>query len=444
MDNNNKGTRPNRPVPPPKPSKLNQGARKPIDEALKTVMNNESSKTDQAADIDDEEEFTPRDSAPSIPPPTIPSNDNSSRPKQPPPPPRSPKSPIVTNNSNDKNNNNEKKNHKTNDQINGKNTPMSPLDIPSDNSGIKDTKAPYRPIPVTSPKGPFVVPVATPVTSTTQQDTSTNPFNDEEEQQANKTNVNVAKPNMKLSRPLKPTPSAALTNPISNQNNNSNSNKYSDHHSTTKNIDLESTRSSDILITPSNTPSTTATTTVTMKGDAHNEIYHLNTFSQGWFLIFVVLHIVQFTLLLVTGWEQLTIGASILLVLLVIVVLGLTIYARSVIHKSKLGSFRNIQLRRGVCTPQDETDSVPDTAVLAIAMACLLEGIAFAVYVAVLAGHSSHLHTAGLYNQDTILQVLRFASITLLTLHRIIRPANRIDPMRTILEVSYYVHTIMP
>ena len=35
-----------------------------------------------------------------------------------------------------------------------------------------------------------------------------------------------------------------------------------------------------------------------------------------------------------------------------------------------------------------------------------------------------------------VLQLPRFASITFLVFHRTIRPANRIDPMRTVLEVS--------
>jgi hypothetical protein len=35
-----------------------------------------------------------------------------------------------------------------------------------------------------------------------------------------------------------------------------------------------------------------------------------------------------------------------------------------------------------------------------------------------------------------VLQALRFASITLLSFHRILRPANRVDPMRTVMELE--------
>lgn len=38
--------------------------------------------------------------------------------------------------------------------------------------------------------------------------------------------------------------------------------------------------------------------------------------------------------------------------------------------------------------------------------------------------------------RNTVLQALRFASITLLCFHRILRPANRVDPMRTVMELE--------
>ena len=75
-----------------------------------------------------------------------------------------------------------------------------------------------------------------------------------------------------------------------------------------------------------------------------------------------------------------------------------------------------------------------------LAIAALLEGIAFAIYTTVTAGNSQALPSNnGFYSQDTTVQTLRFASITLLALHRVLRPANRIDPMRTVLEVREFV-----
>ena len=79
---------------------------------------------------------------------------------------------------------------------------------------------------------------------------------------------------------------------------------------------------------------------------------------------------------------------------------------------------------------------VPDRAVMLLAIAAVLEGVAFAIYTTVTAGNSQALpNSSSFYSQGTTLQTLRFASITLLALHRVLRPANRIDPMRTVLEV---------
>jgi hypothetical protein len=84
----------------------------------------------------------------------------------------------------------------------------------------------------------------------------------------------------------------------------------------------------------------------------------------------------------------------------------------------------------------EQTDDVPPRAVYAIALAAFLEGICFAVFSVLTSGTIGQLDSYGFYTSDTLLQCMRFASITLLAFHRIIRPANRCDPMRTMLELE--------
>ncbi len=59
------------------------------------------------------------------------------------------------------------------------------------------------------------------------------------------------------------------------------------------------------------------------------------------------------------------------------------------------------------------------------------------------AGFYEYLSPDGFYTKGTLLQVLRFTSITLLALHRTLRPANRLDPMRTVLGRCLRLYTGM-
>jgi hypothetical protein len=151
--------------------------------------------------------------------------------------------------------------------------------------------------------------------------------------------------------------------------------------------------------------------------------------------IYIISVLVQFSLLLTVGFQPLPLSVFVLLILLVITSVACVIYARLIIQKSRLSARRNIILRNGICTPDDEADEVPDQAVYLLGVGSILLGISFALFTAVLAG-SDVLSSVGFFTQDTLLQTLRFASITLLALHRVLRPANRIDPMRTILELE--------
>lgn len=88
-------------------------------------------------------------------------------------------------------------------------------------------------------------------------------------------------------------------------------------------------------------------------------------------------------------------------------------------------------------TPEQETDAVPDSAIYALCAAALLEGAMLALYTALVAGvKEDNLASVGFFTNATLLQTLRFSSITFLAFHRCLRPANRIDPMRTIMELE--------
>lgn len=171
------------------------------------------------------------------------------------------------------------------------------------------------------------------------------------------------------------------------------------------------------------------------RGDPENEIYHKNRFSDFWMIVFLLLHTGQFLLLLVVGYDPLNLPAFVILTLFVITVIVLVIYARTLIVKSKLSNSRNVKLRGNVCTPDDEKDLVPDKSVYLLGFASILEGATFAIFIALVAGNDTNMSSSGFYTQDTLLQVLRFVSITLFAMHRMLRPANRIDPVRTMMEV---------
>lgn len=171
-------------------------------------------------------------------------------------------------------------------------------------------------------------------------------------------------------------------------------------------------------------------------GEPNNLIYHKIRFSDFWLVVFLILHVGQFVMLLVAANSQLPLAAFIVVLVLVVSVIIVSIMARVYIKKSRLSASRNVKLKSGVCTPDDEADEVPDFSVKCFALVAIMEGIIYAIYASIIAGNSNRLNTSGYYSQDTILQIIRFASIILLALHRVIRPANRIDPLRTIMEVS--------
>jgi hypothetical protein len=175
-----------------------------------------------------------------------------------------------------------------------------------------------------------------------------------------------------------------------------------------------------------------------------NLIYHKNRMSEPWLYTTLLIHIAQFTILLVLGHSALPSAAIIVLVLLVVAVAILLLYSRKLVKKNRKRTsttlFRKKIEGKTERTPDEETDLIPSGAIYCLCAAAVLEGCTFALYTVMMAGHDGLLdaesnQTYGTSSRQIILETMRFASITLLAFHRILRPANRVDPMRTMLEV---------
>lgn len=173
-----------------------------------------------------------------------------------------------------------------------------------------------------------------------------------------------------------------------------------------------------------------------VKQDADDElpstIYYKNTLSERWLAIAIVAHIVQFSILLSIARPIMSDGSFGGVLFLVIAVVFLLIGARLATGKKP-----RVHLRfKEVLTPEDEADNVRPIAVHMLGLAAVLEGIAYAIFTAATAGSASALPQVGFYSHSTVVQTLQFASITFLTFHRSIRPSNRCDPLRTMLELE--------
>ncbi|RYD73346.1 MAG: hypothetical protein EOP84_21705, partial [Verrucomicrobiaceae bacterium] len=122
------------------------------------------------------------------------------------------------------------------------------------------------------------------------------------------------------------------------------------------------------------------------QGEPGNEIYHKNQFSDFWLVVCIVILVCQFALLLAAAYEPMPLPAFALVIVLLVASIFLALAARSLVSKSHLSATRNIALRNGVCTPEDEADEVPDAAVCMLGGASALLGANFALFTAVLAG----------------------------------------------------------
>lgn len=173
--------------------------------------------------------------------------------------------------------------------------------------------------------------------------------------------------------------------------------------------------------------------------EENNPIYHKTKFSPIWMYLAIFLHIGQCIFLFVVGQRVLSQGVFVFLVLLSVLITVLLILSRFSAHVRNIGFF---ELRRKEhFTPDDEKDDVPDRGVYYLSLAGVLVGCLYAIFSACAVNVDKNLNQGGFYTQNTLIQSLRFGSIILLAFHRVIRPANRVDPMRTMLEVMIILST---
>lgn len=161
---------------------------------------------------------------------------------------------------------------------------------------------------------------------------------------------------------------------------------------------------------------------------AVQNMYHKTHFSSEWMYATIIMHIFQFSLLLGVGVAAIPVGAVVMIVLLVVNVALILVVARcrtKKLPKAVDWSYKTIR------SPEQETDEVSDAVIYLLAAAVMLESVAYALYP-VSAVFLSQIAT----KSDSVTQILCFAAIINLSFHRIIRPANRLDPLRTILELE--------
>ena len=161
-------------------------------------------------------------------------------------------------------------------------------------------------------------------------------------------------------------------------------------------------------------------------------IYHKVHFSSTWFFVTILSHICLFSILLTMAQYKLSATLMSIITLLACAVILLLVLGWLRIHKMSKRRSASDKI-----VPDDEKDDVPAYSTKLFATASVIEGIAFAIYAAVSASIDGDERGLSVYyTHDAIVQALRFTSIILLCFHRIIRPANRADPLRTVLELE--------
>jgi hypothetical protein len=165
-------------------------------------------------------------------------------------------------------------------------------------------------------------------------------------------------------------------------------------------------------------------------------MYHKVHFSDEWLVLTIVMHIILFAFLLSIGYAGLTpLSLAILLTAATLVVL-LLIISRSYVGKlpKSLDWSQNV-----IRTPDQETDLITDDTIYLLGAAAIIEGFALALYPVVTARYSRQndvIDQRGFRSYTTLVQILAFGSMIVFGFHKILRPSNRLDPLRTIFEVS--------
>jgi hypothetical protein len=173
-------------------------------------------------------------------------------------------------------------------------------------------------------------------------------------------------------------------------------------------------------------------------------IYHKIHYGDEWMYITIIMHVVQFSLLLSFGGRALSgfyLGIMVFIVTSVVILLLWSRYCTVKLPRSMDWSYSSMR------TPDQETDIVSNSVIYALSLAAILEGAAYALYPSLSATYDEQHARVGMRSYNTLSQILSFGSIVLFGFHKILRPSNRLDPIRTVFEVrasrqnDYYIET---
>jgi len=247
---------------------------------------------------------------------------------------------------------------------------------------------------------------------------------------SNNANSNIELKNVIRNNPI-PIPVPIGDNRNTNNSNYNNKSKFSNNSNSNRDSHTPTS-------TPTHTPMEHSTNIIIDKSNydkmSTNKIYDKVCIADTWVLIFVTAHIIQFSILIVVGYPIFTNFILIILVIMAMAVPVCIIYGRYLVKSKKIFDDWSVYISK----PEDEAIlNLPTHTIYLFCVAAMLEGLLYAIFSSFVAGNTSTLDSNHfLYNKSTLLETFRFSSIVLFCLHRIIRPANRLDPVRTMLEVS--------
>jgi hypothetical protein len=164
-----------------------------------------------------------------------------------------------------------------------------------------------------------------------------------------------------------------------------------------------------------------------------SNVYTRTHFSNLWLLVTIILHIIFFCFLFGVGSSALPPFALVVVVGLSIIAPILLLIARYlIVNKSYKFCGSDLSI-------ESETDQISDRVILIMCAAILVEVLAFAMFPAISSGRleaaHSKLSNTGFYSYSSISQILTFTAVVLSAFYRTLRPSNRLDPFRTIMEV---------
>ena len=161
-------------------------------------------------------------------------------------------------------------------------------------------------------------------------------------------------------------------------------------------------------------------------------IYNKLHFPVEWLCIAIIIHFIQFGILLDLARDVLTKKTYYLLLFLVIVIGLLLLAARFTVKKKPLSKLLFFMEK---LKPEDEVDGITDATLIILATASILEGFVFALFCSFCGGKTESSSDTAIA-KISLLSALQYSSITFLAFHRIVRPSNRCDPLRTMMELD--------